>query len=122
MCVQAELQAEHKGIKPQSPIPSEKLLLNVQGSDKRIQLFESKRSQQSHSWMDILLSDTILWIRGRVGVASLKATTENPDSGSEYGLVQAMACTFTGEAVQSGIGHTVQRGQQQRKVVVVEDS
>lgn len=61
------------------------------------------------------------WVGG-AGVAAAAAAAQYPDNGPEYGSVQASTGAFAHEAIESGVGHAVQGGQQQRQVVVVKYS
>lgn len=59
------------------------------------------------------------WVGG-TRVATTMAAAEHPDNRPDNGSVQAVTSTFADEAVESRVGHTVQAGQQQWQVVVIE--
>lgn len=56
---------------------------------------------------------------GGTGIATATAAAEYPGDGSEDDSVEAAAGAFADEAVEDGVGHAVQGGQQQGQVVVV---
>ena len=47
---------------------------------------------------------------------------EHPANGLEYGYVESAASALAHKAVERGVSQAVQAGQQQRQVVVVENS
>lgn len=56
---------------------------------------------------------------GGTGIATATAAAEYPGNRSEDDSVEASAGAFADEAVENGVGHAVQGGQQQGQVVVV---
>lgn len=67
--------------------------------------------EQRYSWMAFVLVNGHLvgicgWV-GRTHVASATAATEYPGKGTKNDSVQAVAGTFTDEAVKSRVSHTV---------------
>lgn len=64
----------------------------------------------------VLVGGNFMGIRSGVGgtrIAAATAATQHPGNGSEYGSVQAVAGAFADEAIESGVSHAVQTGQQQ---------
>lgn len=61
----------------------------------------------------------VICMVGRAGVPTATAAKEDPGSRLDQSLVQAAADVLTDEAVEGGVGHAVQGGEQQRQVIVV---
>lgn len=82
--------------------------------------------EQSHGWEAVVLvGGDLMGIRRWVGgtsIATATAAAEHSGNRFDYGSVQAVAGTFADKAVESGVSHAVQSGQQQRQVVVVKYS
>lgn len=80
--------------------------------------------EQRYGWVAIIpVSGHLVGIYSWVGgtrVATSTTTTEYPGNWSDNNSVQTVAGTFADKAVESRVSHTVQGGQQQWQVVVIE--